>query len=151
MKLEKVIEKLEELFKKWKLTYNDWVLVGEKGANLLGYKIRPRRGHIDVFVDKKKLPWQVQKDVESTIPPKDSKEFREFKEFVRKTKHGPHLIPLPFKRWTIETARRNSIIYHLNNKKKIRILSPEANLKERIEVLTLSDIPKSYLRQNADF
>jgi hypothetical protein len=60
MKLEKVLERLEELLSSWGLTYKDWVLTGERAWVLQSYKISARKAHIDIFVNRKKWPWKTQ-------------------------------------------------------------------------------------------
>lgn len=58
MKIEKVLEKLEELFRKWGLGPNDWILIAHYAMRLLGYKVKLRKGHLNTMVNKDKLPWE---------------------------------------------------------------------------------------------
>lgn len=138
MKVQKVLEKLEELLAKWNLGQDDWVLAGDYAWRLQGYEFEPRKGHLNIFVDRKTLPWKVGELDETAIPPKNSEGFRQLKEFIKETKFGPHFLPLPvgkFKSHTIEKAVKQSQLYTLSNKRKIRIQKVSEAVKDRAIVL----------------
>jgi phosphohistidine swiveling domain-containing protein len=142
MKLEKVLEKLEELLRGWGLTYKDWVLTGERAWALQSYKISARKAHIDIFVNRKKWPWKTQPEDISTFPSPKSIQFLQLKEFIVKTKFSPHFLPVPLKLkyHPIEELRKNSKFYILANKKKIRIHKISEDFKDRIKTLLKEDL-----------
>ena len=143
MKTEKVLEKLEELLRGWGLSKNDWVFTGEYAWGLQGYKFKPRKGHLDIFVDRKKLPWEVGKLDASAFPPKNSLELKQLRKFIKRTKFAPHFLPLPIgtAKWqTIEKKVRQAQLYTLPNKRKIRIHIVSKLLKDRAEVLLKTGI-----------
>lgn len=141
MQIKKTLEKLNNLFQKWGLEKDDWSLVGEWALRLRGYDIQPRKGHIDIQVNRRKLPWKVRPGEDSTIPPKNSREFQVFKEFVRQTRFGPHLIPLPLDPCGMGVIVKDSTFYSLPDKNKIRIEKPKAQIIQRVKIL------KSYVKQ----
>jgi phosphohistidine swiveling domain-containing protein len=143
MKLEKVLEKLDELLSNWRLSRDDWILTGEYAWRLQSYKFQLRKGHLDVFVDREKLPWKVGKLDATAIPPKDSLEFKQLKKFIKQTKFGPHFLPIPIGKvkWqTIKLTRKQSYLYSLPNKRKIRIHKVSEAVKMRTKVFLTAGI-----------
>lgn len=138
MKIERALEKLEELLRGWGLSTDDWVFTGEYAWRLQDYKFKPRKGHLDVLVDREKLPWKIEESDATAIPPKDSREVKQLKEFIKKTKFGPHFLPLPIGKvkWqTIERMVRQSQLYALPNRRKIRIHKVSELVKDRAYIL----------------
>lgn len=124
--------------RKWNLRRDDWVLTGEYAWGLQGYKFKPRKGHLDILVDRRKLSWKIKKSDASTIPPKDSLKFQQLREFINKTKFGPHLLPLPIGKvkWqTLGRMKRQSQLYTLPNKRKIRIHKVSKLVEDRANIL----------------
>lgn len=70
MKLDKALEKLEELFRKWGLSKDDWILIGPYAEMLQGYEREIREGHFNTILNKDKVWWETSQN--ETIPPKDS-------------------------------------------------------------------------------
>jgi phosphohistidine swiveling domain-containing protein len=133
MKLEKVLEKLEELLRGWGLTYKDWILVGCYANKLLGYKTKLRKGHFNVKINKDKIWWKTI-GVEA-FPPKDSKEFRQFKKWMKETGFDSDLIPESSEKLK-KKSKEDFKIYPLPNKKKIRVATPVGALKDLDFVLS---------------
>lgn len=142
MKLEKVLEKLEELLRKWGLNFNDWVLTSECAWKLQDYKLKQRKGHIDIYVDRNKWPWKTEPMDISCFPLPCSKEFFQLKEFMEKTKFSPHFLPVPIKLKynPIGELRRDSKIYILSNGRKIRIHDVYKDFEIRAKTLLGDDI-----------
>jgi phosphohistidine swiveling domain-containing protein len=136
MRFKKVLEKLEELLRGWGISYKDWILGKEYAWQLQGYKIKPRRGHLDVLVRKRKLPWKVRIKEFSAFPPKNSKALKQLKNFIKETGFAPHFLPYPlFGNPPFETFLKGSQIYVLPNKRKIQVLEISKNLKNFADVI----------------
>ena len=142
MQLLKALEKLEKLLKKWGLTENDWFLTGEYAWKLQGYNMIFRKGHLDVFVNRRKWPWKTKSEDISCFPPPKTKEFIQLKKFIKETGFAPHFLPCPikFKYHLIKELRKKSDIYILPNKRKIKIYRILEDFKERKDTLLKEDL-----------
>lgn len=135
MWLESTLEKLSVMLLKWGLSNNDWCLVGEYAWQINGYDVELRENHLDIFIKSKKLPWRVPEGAESTIPPQDTQEMKEFMKFMVDTKADPHFLPLPLGPVLPEEITRGSYLYPLSGINKIRIYKPIAELEGRNRIL----------------
>lgn len=140
MKLEKVLEKFEVMVSKWGLTKDDWFFIGEHSLKLLGYDIKARPGHLDILVNKSKLPWKVPQKIESTIPPRNSQYMQDYKVFIKKTDFGPHLLPLPLFHLNYQESLSKSFNYRLPNDKQIRIINIINQIKMRADIFLNQEI-----------
>ena len=125
MKLEKVLEKLKELFGKWGLEQKDWILVANYAVKLQGYDVRLRKGHFNTIVDKKKLPWNVKEGFE-IFPPKNSIWSKDYIEWMKLTGFETDLIAYDSRK--IKKYLKYSITYKLPNKGSIYLITMEGNL-----------------------
>lgn len=125
MKLEKVLEKLKELFDKWGLEQKDWILIADYAVKLQGYKVRVRKNHFNTIINKEKLPWKVKEGFE-IFPPKDSIWSKDYIKWMRLTGFETDLIP--YGRKKIKEYLKYRAIYNLPNKKHIYLITMEGNL-----------------------
>ncbi len=125
-KIEKVLEELVKLFRKWGIGTNDFFLAGRYAYVLLGYPIRIRKGHLNINVNKNKLSWKIDELVEA-MPPKDSKELDDYHEFIKLTGFEFDIVPMNEN----DTAKliKETIIHNLPNGNKIRVIKHLANIK----------------------
>jgi phosphohistidine swiveling domain-containing protein len=137
MKLEKVLEKLDGLLEGWGIKEADWFLGAEYAWKLQGYDLILRKGHLDIYINRKKWPWKTEPKDISCLPPPKSKEFQELKKFMKETKFAPHFIPCPMKMeyHPLDELRKNSKLYPLPNGKKIRIYKISADFQDRLNTL----------------
>jgi phosphohistidine swiveling domain-containing protein len=135
MRLKRALEKLKELFGKWGLSEDDWVLIADYAFRLQGYNVKVREGHLNVMINEEKLPWKVSLKTKtiSIFPPKNSKEAKQYEEWMKTTKFDTDLIPVSSKE--MKEILRNSILYTLPNGEKIRVMKPLAMLKKMEEHL----------------
>lgn len=126
MEIEKVLEKLEELFRGWGLTPKDWILTAHYAMRLQGYKVELRKGHLNTFVNKDKLPWKIGEGYE-IFPPRGSIWARQFSSWMRSTSFDTDLIIYGTKR--MKRLIKDSAPYQLSNKKIIYLATMEGNLK----------------------
>lgn len=126
MKIEEVLEKLEELFRTWNLGTDDWVVTGPYAFKLQGYKVKLREGHLNVLINKAKLWWKTH-GMEA-FPPKASREFKQFKEWMRATGFDSDLIPKSPK--DMKRLRENSVLYPLPNGRVARFGTLTGQLRE---------------------
>lgn len=132
MKLEKVLEKLEELFRKWGLSTEDWMLIANYAFKLQGYRVKLREGHFNVIVNEDKLWWKTSPN--EVFPPKNSKEFRELKKWMKITGFSSDLIPQNSD-WFKRIEEGNTIFYALPNGKNIRLITLCGELKEVLDLI----------------
>jgi phosphohistidine swiveling domain-containing protein len=130
MEIERVLEKLESLLSKWSLSTRDWILIADYARKLLGYDVKFRRGHLNIVVDKSRLPWQVEEELESfeTQPSKDTDEALQCEKFCKKT--GFEFDIIPFSTKVFRRKTKDTIGYILPNKKTILIQTPLGALDE---------------------
>lgn len=127
MGIKQALESLEKLLKDWGLFQNDWALTSQYAYRLLGYDVKVRKGHFNILVNKKKLPWRVGEGLE-IHPPEGTKAAKQYHKFVKKTGFEVDIIPASprdFKR-----RAHKSVLYSLPNKKQIRVLTPWGCLGE---------------------
>lgn len=125
MKLDRVLEKLEKLFRKWGLGQNDWILVAGYALKLQGYELKLRKGHFNTMIDKEKLPWHVKEGFE-IFPPKNSIWAKDYIKWMKLTKFETDLIAYDGKK--IKKYLKYSILYELPNKKSIHLITMKGNL-----------------------
>jgi len=147
MNTNQILEEFSNLFSKWGLTEDDYCFAGEYALKYQGFPIEPRRSHFDFFVNKNKLPWKVEGGVESTTPPKDSREFKEFKLFLEKTNSDPHLLPIPLGDVTLENILERSTFIELNPTKRMRIIKPVEQIINYYNVLKWWDVKKRWTEE----
>lgn len=129
MKLTRVLEKLEKLFRKWNLGLDDWILIANYANWLDGYRVKLRKGHFNTFININKLPWQAKKEGFEISPLKKSKELKEYEKWMQETGFDTGLAPLTQReiRKTVRTG--DTFIYILPNGQKIRVMNFIGNLK----------------------
>jgi len=125
MKLEKVIEKLEELLRKWGLKRDQWILIANYAFKLQGYESKLRKGHLITMVNREKLPWKVKEGLE-VFPPKGSVWEKDFIKWMKQTGFETDL--MVYSDREIKKYLNNSILYKLPNKKLVRLITMEGNL-----------------------
>src|SRR3989344_440362 len=84
MKLEEVLQELEKLFTTWKIKESDWILVSQYAYRLLGYDVKIRKGHFNILIKRRKIPWKIKEGLE-IHPPRGSKFRNDFQKFIVKT------------------------------------------------------------------
>lgn len=139
MNFKASLEKLEELFKKWGLGANDWILIACYAHKLEGYKVGLRRGHFNIMVNESKLPFKVKvprkvKWKYQIFPPVKSKWERGFNQWMKITGFDTDLIPLTLKEISKFINFENySFVYVLPNKRKIRVITVLGLVQRYIE------------------
>jgi len=134
MGIEKVLENLEELFRQWGISSRDWVFTAQYAFRLLGYDVEVREGHLNIQVNKTKIPWEVGEALE-THPPINTECSKEYLRFQEKTGFEFDIAPVfpgDFKR-----KAKFTVLYNLPNKKQIRVQTPEGGLEELDIILAL--------------
>jgi len=144
MKLTNVLEKLEELFKKWGLSVDDWLLIAHYAHRLEGYKVKFKKGHFNVMVDKNKFPWSKihwRKGWKYQIfPPISSKWGKDYSRWQKNTKFDIDFIPLSKKELNkFIKNKKYSFIYKLANKKVIRVIKVRGLLRRYEDFLPSLD------------
>ncbi|OGM10482.1 hypothetical protein A2Z67_00875 [Candidatus Woesebacteria bacterium RBG_13_36_22] len=140
MKIEKVLESLDELLSGWGITGQDWVFTAEYALRLLEYDVGVRERHFTIQVDKAKIPWEVGEALE-THPPISSKYSKEYLRFQEKTGFEFDMVPVhpeDFKR-----KAKYTVLYALPNGKQIRVQTPEGGLEE-LEIILASCTEKGW-------
>lgn len=127
MKIETVLENLEELFTKWKIFTSDWVFTAQYAFGLQGYSVEVRKGHLNIQVNKTKIPWEVGEALE-THPPLNTKYSKQYFQFERKTDFEFDITPVPLK--DFKRKAKHTISHSLPNGKKIRVQTPRGGLEE---------------------
>lgn len=127
MKIEKVLGELEKLFEEWGLSTDDWVLTGPYAFRLQEYKVKPRKGHLNTLINKDKLWWKSHGI--DAFPPRDSKELKQFKKWMKTTGFDTDLIPKTSKEM-VNIKRNYSLLHTLPNGRTIRLATMEGELKE---------------------
>jgi len=102
MKLENVLEKLEELFRKWGLSLDDWLLIAHYAHKLEGYEVKFKEGHLNIMINRNKLDWgQIhwRKGWKHQIlPPINSSWARGYNRWQKNTKFDADFIPISKKK-----------------------------------------------------
>jgi hypothetical protein len=146
--LEDALDKLVGLFADWNLNKEDYVLVDEFAYLLQGYEVRGTEvesGHLDVYVNPKKLPWKDKKE-RSIIPPKDSSEIVSWASYMEKTGYG--LDMLRAKGNILQTP---TLDYVLPSGKSIRLMKAyemtEAFVEQTLMYYSLKDVGEEKIRE----
>lgn len=134
MMIEKVLEDLEKLFSKWGISSRDWVFVAQYAMRLLGYKVEVRKGHLNIQVNKTKIPWGVGEALE-THPPVNTKFSRDYLQFERKTGFEFDIVPVPPK--DFKRKLKLAVFYPLPSGKQIRVGTAEGGLEELETIFSL--------------
>lgn len=124
MKLERVLEKLEELLKGWGLSRDDWILTAGYATKLQGYPTKLRKGHLNIMLNKDRVWWKTH-GMEA-FPPPSSREFRQFKRWMKITGFDSDLIPKDSKR----LGRIDTVFHTLPNGKNIKLTTLVAQIRE---------------------
>jgi len=127
MGIEEVLENLEELFSQWGICNQDWVFTAQYAFRLLGYDVGVREGHLNIQVNKAKIPWKVGKALE-THPPINTKHSKGCLRFQEKT--GFEFDIAPSNPENFKRKIKYTVHYSLPNGKKIRVQTPEGGLEE---------------------
>ena len=135
MKLTRVLEKLEELFRKWNLGLDDWILIANYADWLNDYKVKLRKGHFNTFININKLPWRAKKEGFEISPLKKSKELKEYEKWIQETEFDTGLAPLTQHEIRKTVKAGDTFIYVLPNGQKIRVMNFIGNLKSLDEHL----------------
>ena len=129
IEIEQALVDLQEMFNKWGLTSDDYVLVDEIAYVLQGYEVigeEMKTRHLDTYININKLPWQTSKE-RSIIPPADSNFFEDYCMFMETTGFGLDMLA---------TASDDSIFqqpminYELPNNKTIRLMEASAMTRQ---------------------
>lgn len=144
MKLDNVLEKTEEFFKKWELDFNDWILIAHYAHKLEGYRVKVRKGHFNIMVNKEKLSWIENSWIKGwkyqAFPPVNSKWAKEYNLWQKKTKFDIDFIPLSKKELNkFIRNKKYSFFYKLPNKKKIRVIKVRGLLRRYEDSLPSPD------------
>lgn len=126
MRLEIVLEKLEELFRNWGLEKDDWILIANYALKLQGYLYKLRKGHFNTMVNKDKLPWDVKEGYE-IFPPKNSEWTKKLSLWIKSTGFETDLIA--YSSQELKKYIKYTILYRLTANRVIRLLTMEGNLK----------------------
>jgi hypothetical protein len=122
----KALERISKLYHSWNLSYNDWVLMSDWALYFNGYVVE-RRNHFNTPVNRAKLPWKPREDYQ-TIPPINSKEYKEYIQVMKETGFQLHIAVFPWGEITQENILKYSFIHELPNKEKIRIFTVEGEV-----------------------
>jgi len=125
MELEKVIEKLEKLLRKWGIKRDQWILIANYALKLQGYESKLRKGHFNTILYKEKLPWKVKEGFE-VFPPKNSAWEKDNIKWMKETNFETDLIPYNSRK--VKKYLKYSILYKLPNKRLVRLITMEGNL-----------------------
>lgn len=134
MVIEKVLENLEELFRRWGIPTRDWVFTAQYAFRLLGYDVEVREGHLNFQVNKAKIPWEVGEALE-THPPLNTKCSKEYLQFQEKTGFEFDIVPVPSEDFLKKA--KYPVHYSLPNGKQIRVQTPEGGLEELDNIFSL--------------
>jgi len=135
MKLENVLENLEELLNKWGVSRKDWILVSQYAYKLLGYEVHIRKGHFNVLVRREKIPWKIEEGVE-IHPPRGTRHRKDFQSFIEETGFDFDINLATEPEFRLKKGKYVS--YLLPNDKKIRVQKPTGAIKEFEKLLSLS-------------
>lgn len=117
--LESVLQKLSDLLNKWGLNNEDWILTGQYADKLLGYETKVRKGHLNIVVDKKNLPWDT-KDALEVQPPMGTVYGEDFEKIIQETNFDFDLLLVTkgrfseIKEFVVEYKLANSPVQMLN-------------------------------------
>jgi phosphohistidine swiveling domain-containing protein len=131
--IEQTLVRLEKLLSQWGIKPQDWILVTEYALRLLGYDVKIRKGHLNIIVNRKKLPWDPGEALE-THPPEKTKLANQLQEFVEGT--GLEFDILPPSPQDFRKKLKNSVVYSLPNGKQINIQTPQGALEELASLLS---------------
>lgn len=134
MVIEKVLANLEELFRRWGITTQDWVFTAQYAFRLLGYDVEVREGHLNIQVNKARIPWEAGEALE-THPPIDTKFSKQYLRFQEKTGFEFDISPVQPKDF-IRKAKY-TVLHKLPNGKQIRVQTPEGGLEELENIFAL--------------
>ena len=134
MKIEKVLENLEKLFSKWGISSSDWVFTAQYAFRLLGYNVEVRKGHLNIQVNKAKIPWEVGEALE-THPQVKTKFSEQYLQFERKTGFEFDIAPVSPK--DFKRKSKYTVQHTLPNTKQIRVQTPRGGLIELDIILSL--------------
>lgn len=133
MKIEEVLENLVVLLNGWGISLEDWILVSQYAYRLLGYEVKVREGHLNILIDRGKIPWEVGEALE-THPPENTKESEQFQQFVEITGFEFDISPVAPK--DFKEKIKNTVLYSLPNGTKIRVQTPIGALEELDQILS---------------
>lgn len=134
MKLENVLEKLEEFFRKWGLGLDDWLLIAHYAHKLEGYEVKFKEGHFNIMINRNKLAWgQIhwrKRWKYQIFPPINSSWARDYNHWQKNTKFDADFIPISKKEIDeLIKNRKYSFIYKLPNGKALKIIKVRGLLK----------------------
>lgn len=135
MRIEEVLENLEELLRRWGISKKDWIFVAQYAYRLLGYDVKVRREHLNIIVNREKIPWEIGEGLE-IHPHRGTKFSKQYNHFIRKTDFDfdiTHLSPKDFK-----GKEGKFILYSLPNGKQIRVQTPIGAIEELERLLSMS-------------
>lgn len=119
MSLTEALVNLVSLLESWQISNKEYVLVDEFSYLLQGYDVSGREiqsGHLDMYVDPKKLPWTDKKE-RSIIPPKEGGFMDQWTDFMQKTGYSLDLL-----RADEDVFKVPMIKYELPNGKSIQLM-----------------------------
>jgi len=134
MRIVKVLEELEKLFSKWKISNQDWVFTAQYAFRLLGYNVGVREGYFNIQVKKEKIPWEVGEALE-THPPVNTNFSKLYLQFQKKTGFEFDIVPVLSK--DFERKLKSTVRYLLPNGKQIHVQTPEGGLEELDKIFSL--------------
>lgn len=138
MRFKKALEKLKELLRKWGLKTNDWLLSAHYAHRLEGYKVKLRKGHFNIYVNKNRIPWRIKAPLRKNgwgpqiFPPLNSKWQKEYLLWTKKTGFETDIIPVFLE----------DIKFFLKNKENFFVYTPRNDNK--INVVTVLGLSRRY-------
>lgn len=145
------LEKLVFLFGKWGLDNKDYVLVDEFAYVLQGYDVKAtevKSGHLDVYVNPLKLPWEDKKE-RSIIPPIKGGYMDEWADFMKETGYNLDMLRAKPEILQIPTTEHS-----LSNEKKFRLMlvfeMTKAFVQQTIMHYSLNDVGEDKIREWVD-
>lgn len=129
IEIEQALVDLQEMFNKWGLTSDDYVLVDEIAYVLQGYEVigeEMKTRHLDTYININKLPWQTSKE-RSIIPPADSNFFEDYCGFMKITGFGLDMLATTSDDSILQQPMIN---YELPSNKTIQLMEVSAMTRQ---------------------
>lgn len=133
MKVEKVLVNLEKLLSKWGISNSNWIFAAQYAERLLGYDIKVREGHLNILVNRTRIPWEFGEDLE-TYPPADTKYYQQYKNFMNQTGFEFDIVPVSPREF--QKKIKKTVSYPISSSEKILVQTPWGGLDELDYILS---------------